>query len=86
MLKTWYCPGCRHHSDERFGRCPDCGHSLAIYESDSYAEKLMRAPSHPVREQRMIAIETLGKLHYIPAIPEFERLIRARKMHMSYGR
>jgi len=79
MSETWFCPVCWHHSTERLERCPKCEHSIILFEYEIYAEKLMRALSHPVREQRMIAIETLGKLHYIPAIPEFEHIVRSEE-------
>jgi hypothetical protein len=79
MSETCFCPVCWHHGTERLGHCPECGHSLVLYEFDSYEEKLMRAISHPVREQRMMAIETLGKIHYAPAISEFERIIRSEE-------
>ena len=47
-----------------------------LYEFETYEEKLMRALSHPVREQRMIAIEILGSTRYLPAVPEFDRIVR----------
>lgn len=37
----------------------------------------MRSLSHPVREQRMIAIETLGRIHHQPAIQKIEEIIRS---------
>jgi len=37
----------------------------------------MQSLSHPVREQRMIAIETLGRINHQPAIQKFEEIIRS---------
>ena len=76
MSVTWYCPVCWHHSGEQLKVFPGCGHSLMSHEFETYEEKLMQALTHPVREQRMIAIETLGNIRYLPAVPEFELIVR----------
>lgn len=75
MAVTWFCPVCWYHSMQKFEVCPGCGHVLESYEYESYEEKQMRALSHPVREQRMLAIEALGRVRYLPAIPEFEKIV-----------
>jgi len=77
MAITWYCPVCWHHTTERLERCQKCGHTISSYEYESYEEKLMRSLSHPVREQRMIAIETLGRINHQPAIQKFDEIIRS---------
>jgi len=46
------------------------------HEFATYEEKLIKALTHPVREQRMIAIETLGNIRYLPAVPKFELIVR----------
>jgi len=46
------------------------------HEYETYEEKLMMALTHPVREQRMIAIETLGNIRYLPAVPKLELIVR----------
>jgi hypothetical protein len=76
MSVTWYCPVCWHHTGEQQTVCPGCGHSLMSHEFETYEERLMKALTHPVREQRMIAIETLGNIRYLPAVPKLELIVR----------
>jgi len=76
MAVTWFCPICWYHTREPHETCPGCGYSFTSQEVETYEEKLIRALSHPVREQRMIAIGILGSIRYLPAIPVFDRIVR----------
>ncbi|HTY16017.1 MAG TPA: HEAT repeat domain-containing protein [Methanoregulaceae archaeon] len=76
MAVILYCPICWYHTGELYETCPGYGHSRISQEVETYEEKLIRALSHPVREQRMIAIGILGSIRYIPAVPVFDRIVR----------
>jgi len=65
--------------DQKSRQCPRCGYDLSTYEKLSYEEKLIIALKHPVRENRMIAVEVLGKLHSRAAIPFFDTLLQTEE-------
>ena len=76
MAMTWFCPLCWHHQESPLSKCPSCGRSLEQYNALTYEEKLVQSLYHPIREQRMIAIGILGRVRYLPAIPEFARIVQ----------
>lgn len=78
-MATFYCPNCWRWSPTVQERCPACGYALAEYQALSYDERLVRAVRHPVRENRMIAIEILGKRRYAPAVAVFADLLATER-------
>jgi HEAT repeat protein len=73
---TFYCPNCWTALRESGDICPACGYDLREYTNLPYVEKLLVALGHPVPENRMIAIQVLGKLGVERAIPAFERFFQ----------
>jgi len=65
--------------DQKSRQCPQCGYDLSTYEKLSYEEKLILALKHPIRENRMIAVQVLGKLHSRAAIPIFATLLQTEE-------
>lgn len=70
-----FCPSCWTQLDDEFPICPVCGYNLAAHSALPYEEKLLLALNHPVRDHRMMAIETLGRLKSRRAIPALGRLL-----------
>ena len=72
----YYCPHCWKEIEAGAIQCPHCLYALADHERLSYEEKLLRALRHPIRENRMLAIQLLGELRSASALPAFEALLR----------
>ncbi len=79
MVTTYFCPRCWHHESRPIATCPRCGHDLASEVILTYEERLLSALSHPVREQRMIAIEILGRLRYRKAVPHIAKILETEQ-------
>lgn len=73
---TFYCPKCWREIQERAERCPFCGYDLNAHEALSYEDKLLAALSHPIRENRRLAIQTLGDLRHRRAAPRLASILR----------
>jgi HEAT repeat protein len=56
-------------------RCLHCGYDLAEYQALDYEGKLLLATRHPISDQRMMAVWTLGERRSQRAIPIFARLL-----------
>ncbi len=80
---TFYCPTCWHEMSEAATQCPICSYDLKAYESLPYAEKMLLALSHPIRENRLMAIEALGRLQYVDAVPHLARLLKQEEDYYS---
>jgi HEAT repeat protein len=65
--------------DQKSRQCLRCGYDLSTYEKLSYEEKLILALKHPIRENRMMAVQVLGKLHSRTAIPLFTSLLQTEE-------
>ena len=72
---TWFCPECWKQIEFQDIKCPRCGHSLSRYDNLSYEEKLIAALRHPIRENRMLAIQLLGDLRSQAALPVFRSML-----------
>ena len=59
--------------------CPHCGYAISEYESLSYEKKLICALKHPVRENRMMAIQMLGELQSHAALPIFASILETEE-------
>lgn len=72
----WFCPFCWTLLDKKRQQCPACRRDLSQYDRLSYEDKLIGALHHPVREHRMIAAETLGRLRSRRALPALAQLLK----------
>jgi len=75
-MPTFWCPFCWHAMASPTEQCPVCCADLARYTRLPYEEKLLLALRHPIAENRMIAIEILGRIGYAPAVPLLARVLR----------
>lgn len=73
---TFWCPRCWRSIPVECAVCPACSFDLDAYERLPFAEKLLLSLHHPVAENRMIAVEMLGRMRYAPAVAEFDKLLR----------
>lgn len=71
MTASFFCPRCWQETDELITICPSCSYDRAGDSDLPYEEKLLGALRHPVRENRMIAVQMLGDLRSRAAIPVF---------------
>src|SRR5512135_1720063 len=78
-MLNYYCPHCWKEIEAGAIQCPHCLYALADHERLSYEEKLLRALGHPIRENRMLAIQLLGELRSTAALPAFEAILRAEE-------
>jgi HEAT repeat protein len=72
---TYFCPHCCETIPENAQVCPDCAYELNHYNQLSFEEKLLLSLEHPVLEQRILAVQTLGKLGSLQALDPLERII-----------
>jgi hypothetical protein len=75
-MPTYFCPNCWNEIESGAVRCPHCLYALKDDEWISYQEKLIRALEHPIRENRMLAIQLLGDLRSRLAVPAFGAILR----------
>lgn len=75
---TYYCPNCWVELTSIENICPGCGYQLEAYADLTLEEKLVMALNHPVAENRMLAVQILGKLGSVLALPQFENIITDR--------
>ena len=78
-MVTYFCPVCWSIIPEKLKTCPQCGADLKGYDHLSIEQKYLLALRHPVSENRIIAIQFLGKLGSRAALPEFERMLQEEK-------
>ena len=74
-MVTYFCPHCWEMIPEDAQVCPACGYELERYNQLSFEEKLLLSLEHPVLEQRILAVQTLGKLGSLAALDPLERFI-----------
>jgi HEAT repeat protein len=72
---TSYCPNCWIETRPDDRTCPGCGFRMAAFDSLGYEGKLLLALKHPIRENRMLAIEILGDIKSQTAVPAFANII-----------
>lgn len=76
---TFFCPQCWTEISESAGGCPHCGYDLSSYERLSYEEKLILSLKHPIRENRMMAIQLLGNLKSEKAVVALECMLESEE-------
>jgi len=79
MTTRFFCPNCWREIDERAVRCPYCEYDISEFASLSYEEKLIYTLRHPIRENRMMAIQSLGELESEEAVPVFASILETEK-------
>lgn len=75
MAIRYFCPSCWRQMRGEGIRCFHCGYDLSGEALLSYEEKLLRALTHPVRENRMMAIQVLGEMRCLKALPRFAAML-----------
>ncbi len=78
-MVAFYCPNCWSFVLPEIKRCPECGYDLASFSELSYEDKLLNALSHPIQENRVMAIHILGEIGSQKAIPKFEAILNNEK-------
>lgn len=73
---THFCPSCWREIEPSVEQCPVCQFDLAAYWRLSYQGKLFLALRHPIRENRLIAIQILGDLKCEQALGAFREILR----------
>lgn len=76
MTITFFCPFCGKQTPDDVQICSRCGKSLEHWREYPYEERLLLVLHHPIREHRMMAIQSLGKQRYERAVPIFAKMIR----------
>ena len=74
-MLTHYCPNCWANVVKKEITCPNCKFDLTDFSQLPYGKKLLLALKHPVPEQRMIAIKTLGELNNIECLSSFQQML-----------
>jgi hypothetical protein len=72
----YYCPNCWAEIGPDVAACPRCGYRMADYDTLPFESKLILTLKHPIRENRMLAIQLLGERRCRGAIPAFEAILR----------
>ncbi|MBX6312903.1 MAG: HEAT repeat domain-containing protein [Isosphaeraceae bacterium] len=84
---TYFCPSCWAEIGPDISACPGCGCRMAEYDALPFEAKLILALKHPIRENRMLAIQLLGerRCHSASAIPAFEAALREEEAPYILG-
>jgi HEAT repeat protein len=72
---TYYCPNCWIEISAQDKLCPNCGYNLSEHSHISIEQKLVMALRHPILDSRMMAVQILGNLGSVQALPEFEKIL-----------
>jgi DNA-directed RNA polymerase subunit RPC12/RpoP len=72
---TYFCPACWREIDRDAVRCPACGYDMMEHSRLPYEQKLILALRHPIRENRLIAVQLLGNLRSGDALPYFKTML-----------
>jgi len=75
VMITYYCPNCWNEISERDQVCPQCGYVLEEDTHLELEEKLLMSLRHPVPDIQMMAVQILGNLGSILALPQFDIIL-----------
>lgn len=75
-MLTFFCPNCWRETEANAARCRHCEYDLSAYASLPYEDKLIFALGHPIRENRSFAIQALGELRSVRALPYFAQIMQ----------
>jgi HEAT repeat protein len=78
-MAAYFCPDCWKEIDECTTVCPHCKYDISEYGNLSYEGKLICALRHPIRENRMMAIQLLGEMHSHMALPYFAAILETEE-------
>jgi len=76
---TCFCPECWKETEPQNIKCAHCGCNISQHDNLSYEENLLAALRHPIRENRMLAIQLLGDLRSQPALPLFRSMLETER-------
>jgi HEAT repeat protein len=79
MASCFFCPNCWKEINAQADSCEYCSYDLKKCKNLSYEEKLINALRHPVRENRMIAIQVLGELRSRAALTMFASILETEE-------
>ena len=79
MTLTYFCPQCWRELDAQATVCPYCGYDLAAYEQLPFEQKLLRAVRHPVQDNRIVAIQSLGRMRSEAAVVVFASVLASEE-------
>jgi hypothetical protein len=74
-MVRWFCPYCWKEVDERDRICPYCGSDLSKFSTLDYEEKLILALDSPITQNRVFAIEVLGKKKVKKAVDKLCKML-----------
>jgi HEAT repeat protein len=74
-MVTYYCPKCWAEIGADTTVCPHCGYLMTDFKKLSYEEKLLLTLKHPILDNRMIAVQSLGNLGSQQALPMFAEIL-----------
>ena len=77
-MTPYYCSSCWHEIEGGTEICPNC-RSSQLCSEEMFADTLITCLSHPVREYRLIAVESLGNIRYEPAQPYLTSIIQSEQ-------
>lgn len=77
MAARFFCPNCWKEIEAQSPRCAHCGYVVSQYDLRSLEEKLFYALKHPVRENRMMAIQLLGEIESKSAVAAFASILES---------
>jgi HEAT repeat protein len=77
MASRFFCPSCWKEIEAQIARCPYCGYFISRYDACSFEEKLIHALRHPIRENRMMAIQLLGEIKSEKAVLVFASILES---------
>jgi len=77
-MTPYYCSSCWHEIEGEVSFCPNCK-STHLCSEESLADTLITCLSHPVREYRLIAVESLGNIRYEPAQPYLTSIVQSEQ-------
>lgn len=72
-------PACWRVVDPRKCACPACGYDLLAYERLPFEQKLLLAVRHPVQDNRLVAIQSLGRMKSAAAVPVFAEILASEE-------
>jgi HEAT repeat protein len=75
MPPTYWCPRCWRELPADAATCPACGYDVEQYSALPYEQKLLLALRHPVMENRMLAVQALGRRREQQAVPALQQLL-----------
>ena len=79
QMAVSFCPDCWKEIGERTTVCPHCRYDISRYANLSYERKLIGALRYPVRENRMMAIQSLGEMYSRVALPYFAAILETEE-------